>query len=300
MKNLSGRPSNFRKDQRVYTWNGTQHCVHCHKITVKGECPHQCTYWLELGFNLETGIGDCLDCGAPIHLGAPATSEKGSQIHPQADSFTVFSLNTAEGLQLELVCDLCSDVRLDQSIDQGRLVQDETGAWFDPELFPEKTGYRIGTPVPPDEDHPSYLAIEAAIAAGEAFQCSYCGITDDISRLDEAHPGVHRCLTCADKHSAATYQPLGRVPGDTDPEPASEKADFYQAARQELTRQTGKRIDEHTAEHLVEVTTREQDDQEQDLPEHQDPVRYANELITYYLSDQAHDNRQAGLSEESI
>lgn len=217
MNYVPGRPSKFGKGQRVYTWNGTQRCVHCDKVTEKGECP-QCTYWLDLGFDLTTGLGHCADCNKPIWLGAPATNGKNQQIHPQADSFTVFGQDTAEGLQGELVCDSCSDLRLDKDIAEGKFIYDpDTDSWFSPDLFPDKA--EAVKEAEYAANHPAYQAIEATIENGAAFQCGYCGITDDISELDYSHAGVDRCRTCADKHAAATYDPPANQPTAFDEPP---------------------------------------------------------------------------------
>ena len=109
---------------------------------------------MELGFNLETGIGHCEDCQGQIRLGAPATSDKGNSIHPEADSFTVFGINTADGLKTGLTCTPCADIRLDEDIAQGKFLYDpETDSWFSPRQFPDKTGYKIG-----DLDGPSGIA----------------------------------------------------------------------------------------------------------------------------------------------
>lgn len=201
MNDISGaRPRKFPQGQQVYTWNGIQHCTKCGQITEQGTCPQHC--WdqflpsveeqirdLEaLGFD-RNGEATCADCRGTISLAAGA-------------EFTRFEFDDGRS---EITCGSCSAIRLDEAINTGKLVQDEDGAWFDPALFPDrKRVWQIGDPVGPDEEHPSYLAIEAAIAAGEAFQCAYCGITDDIDQLDDSRPGLLRCLTCRDKHEAAT------------------------------------------------------------------------------------------------
>ena len=197
MNYTPGRPTTFGKDQQVYTWNGTQHCVHCHKITEKGKCPLECDYWVGLGFDLTNGTGPCKDCGQEIRLGAPKNSANGV-IHPQADSFTIFGLLTTDGLKGEVACDSCSSIRLDRDIAEGKFKYDpEADSWYSPDLFPETD--------------PAYQAIEAAIEAGEAFQCTYCGLTDSIDQLDSLAGGFC-CKICAEKHEATTYEPEAAQP----------------------------------------------------------------------------------------
>ena len=146
MNYTSGQPSNLSKDQRVYTWNGTQHCTLCHQITENGQCPQDChrqnlptpkeqnQVWASLGFD-EQGIRYCDDCHEVI---------RGGQ-----DAFTRFEFS--DGRIDKVVCSSCSSIRLDKDIAQGKFLYSlETDSWFSPRQFPDKTGYKIGDLLPPD------------------------------------------------------------------------------------------------------------------------------------------------------
>ena len=118
MNYTSRRPSKFGKDQKVYTWNGTLYCVHCHQITEKGKCPQDCHRnkgWTSLGFD-EQGVRFCDDCQSKI---------RGGQ-----DEFTRFDFD--DGRIAEVVCSSCSAVRLDQKIADGDLLQAPDGSYFEP------------------------------------------------------------------------------------------------------------------------------------------------------------------------
>ncbi len=164
MNYTSGRPTTFGKDQQVYNWNGTQHCVHCHQITVNGKCPQDChrqilptpkeqnQVWATLEFD-EQGIRYCDDCHEVI---------RGGQ-----DKFTRFEYS--DGRIAEVVCSSCSAVRLNEKIAAGQ--------------------------------DPGYQAIEAAIEAGEAFQCIQCQRTFDIAELAKDDQGLDLqiCTYCKEQ-----------------------------------------------------------------------------------------------------
>ncbi len=198
------KQGNFGKDQTVYNDNGLLKCTRCHQITQKGECP-KCDHLFELGFDYKA-VRKCDDCSKTIEWG-----ENGFALYEFKDG------------RSEVVCERCSI--FNEKIDQENMLQAENKPWFDPELFPELQGgqvkikqclscgglvpiarvvskcdnclEQIGRIAAEADADPAYQAIEAAIESGEAFQCAYCGITDDISQLDNSRPGIKRCQTCA-------------------------------------------------------------------------------------------------------
>lgn len=73
----------------------------------------------ELERIFEDGEATCNDCDEHILLG---------------DSFAVYEFDNGKQ---EITCAMCSDIRADEAIADGRMVQAEDGSYFDPALFPE-------------------------------------------------------------------------------------------------------------------------------------------------------------------
>ena len=80
----------------------------------------------ELERIFEDGEATCDDCGDSIHLG---------------DCFAVYEFDNGKQ---EITCGMCSDIRTDEAIADGRVLQAEDGSFFDPVLFPELKGKRVG------------------------------------------------------------------------------------------------------------------------------------------------------------
>lgn len=144
----AGRPTNFGQDQITYSWNGIRHCVHCHSITQKGDCPNGCELFIGTWGQALSGDTNSARFEAALEAEAKEkaraqllTDEAGFRIcnrcNGRIEGGTLFSLeDTDEGPQI--FCNHCTDERTDEKLAAGTLKISEDGTIFCPKLFPGK------------------------------------------------------------------------------------------------------------------------------------------------------------------